>query len=129
MRWKYYAASAACWLMVLSITVISKSAPLTYTLQLGSDTQNSAAIKQELLDRYRELIRGVHEDSTDMMVVKNLDWFMWEDAMQAKWENGELRIIIGDGRGAQIHGDLDPQEQCLPEVKTKSLFWEWLQGE
>ena len=54
---------------------------------------------------------------------------MWEDSMNAQWENGELLITVGDGKGAVIHGDLDPQEQCLPEVKTKSLLMEWLNGE
>lgn len=129
MRWKCYLAAASCWLVILSTAVISKSVPLTYTLQLSSDTQNSAALKQELLNRYRDLIRGVHDESISVMVVENLDWFMWEESMNAQWKNGELRIIVGDGKGAIIHGDLDPQEQCLPEVKTKSLLLEWLSKE
>lgn len=129
MRWKCYLAAASFWLVIVSTAVISKTTVPTYTLQLGSDTQNSVELKQELLNRYRELVRGVHEASTDVLLVHNLDYFMWENTMRASWENGELYIVVGDGKGATIHGDLDPEEQCIPEVKTKSLFWEWLNGE
>ncbi len=129
MRWKCYLVAASFWLVMVSSAVISKTTVPTYTLQLGSDTQNSVELKQELLDRYRELVRGVHEESTDVLLVHNLDYFMWENTMRASWENGELYIVVGDGKGATIHGDLDPEEQCIPEVKTKSLFWEWLNGE
>lgn len=129
MRWKCYIVAATFWLVILSSVVVSKTTAPTYTLQLGSDTRNSGELKQEILDRYRELIRGVHEESTSVLLVHNLDWFMWEDSMNAQWENGELLITVGDGKGAVIHGDLDPQEQCLPEVKTKSLLMEWLNGE
>ena len=113
MRWKCYIVAATFWLVILSSVVISKTTAPTYTLQLGSDTRNSGELKQEILDRYRELIRGVHEESTSVLLVHNLDWFMWEDSMNAQWENGELLITVGDGKGAVIHGDLDPQEQCL----------------
>lgn len=129
MRWKCYLVAASFWLVMVSSAVISKTTVPTYTLQLGSDTQNSVELKQELLDRYRELVRGVHEESTDVLLVHNLDYFMWENTIRASWENGELYIVVGDGKGATIHGDLDPEEQCIPEVKTKSLFWEWLNGE
>ena len=129
MRWKCYLVAASFWLVMVSSAVISKTTVQTYTLQRGSDTQNSVELKKELLYRYRELVRGVHEESTDVLLVHNLDYFMWENTMRASWENGELYIVVGDGKGATIHGDLDPEEQCIPEVKTKSLFWEWLNGE
>jgi len=125
MRIKTYLIVASLWLMVLSVTAISKSGALTYTIKFDSDTKQSAEIKQEVLNRYGEMMRGVHEESEAVLLLHNLDLFMWEDDMNAEFRNQTLLITIGDGKGAEIHGDLVTQELCLPTVKTKSWIQEW----
>lgn len=112
-------------MVILGCAANSKADSITYTIYFPENYHDSAAVKQEVLDRYRELIRGVHEESEAVLVAHNLSYFMWEKDMQAKWQGGELVIAIGDAKGAVIHGDLRAEETCFPQVKTKSLLWEW----
>ena len=48
--------------------VSSKADSLTYTVYFDTETTNSAEIKQGILDNYRTLIRGVHEESEAVLV-------------------------------------------------------------
>ncbi len=129
MKVKLYLLISAVWMAVLCVSITAKPAALTYTIYFDQASKNSAAIKQEVLHRYGELIRGLHEESEAVLLVHNLDLFMWEEDMHASWTNNELLIVIGDGKGARISGDLNPQSICLPQVKTKSLFQEWFGSE
>ncbi len=129
MKIKCYIAISCLWCAILCVCITAKPKPLTYTIYFDRESTNSAAVKQEVIRRYGELIRGVHEESEAILLIHNLDLFMWDADMQAKWENNSLKITIGDGDGAIISGDLDPQEICLPQVKTKSLFQSWFNGE
>lgn len=126
MRIKVYLVMAALWCMVLSVGVMSKNQPMMYEIQFDSKTENSAEIKNEVLSRYTKLIRGVHEESEAVLLKDNLNEFMWKSNMDASLNGNTLRIIIGNGTGVLITGDLSPQEICLPEVKTKSLIQELL---
>lgn len=126
MKIKVYVVIASLWLMVLSVQVMSKNQPMMYEIQFDSKTENSAEIKNEVLSRYAKLIRGVHEESEAVLLKDNLNEFMWKSNMDASLNGNTLRIIIGNGTGVLITGDLSPQEICLPEVKTKSLIQELL---
>lgn len=125
MKTKYYLLAASLWLCVLGCVVNSKPNDLTYRIYFDTNSNNTAKIKQEILDHYRELVRGVHEESEAVLIAHNLDYFMWQDNMKAQWDSGELIVTIGDGNGALISGDLEANETCLPEVKTKSWLMEW----
>lgn len=124
MKVKVYLVVASLWFMVLSVGVMSKDQPMAYEIQFDTKTQNSAEIKNEVLARYAKLIRGVHEESEAVLLKDNLMEFMWDSDMKAELSGNTLRIIIGNGSGILITGDLTPQEVCLPEVKTKSLIQE-----
>ncbi|MCI8851200.1 MAG: multidrug transporter [Erysipelotrichaceae bacterium] len=124
MKTKYYLLAASIWLVLLGCVVSSKADSLTYTIYFDTETTNSAEIKQGILDNYRTLIRGVHEESEAVLVAHNLSCFMWETDMIAEWNSGELVVTIGDGKGAVIRGDLEANETCLPEVKPKSWLME-----
>lgn len=126
MKVKVYLVVASLWFMVLSVGVMSKDQPMVYEIQFDTKTQNSAEIKNEVLARYAKLIRGVHEESEAVLLKDNLMEFMWDSDMKAELSGNTLRIIIGNGSGILITGDLTPQEVCLPEVKTKSLLQELL---
>lgn len=124
MKIKTYLVAASIWLIILSVGVISKPSNMTYQIQFDRTSTQSAEVKNEVLRRYTDLIRGVHEESEAVLLLHNLNYFMWDETMQATWANNELNIRIGNGDGAVIRGDLDAKETCLPEVKTKSLFQE-----
>lgn len=126
MKIKVYVVIASLWLMVLSVQVMSKNQPMMYEIQFDSKTENSAEVKNEVLSRYAKLIRGVHEEHEAVLLKDNLQEFMWMQSMRAELNGNTMRITIGDGLGVLISGDLTPQENCLPEVKTKSLIQELL---
>lgn len=125
MRIKRYILFASLWLILLTIGVTSKQKPLEFVIYCDQEMKHSAEVKNEVLMRYALMMRGVHEESEIELIRHNLDDFMWDDNMIAKWENHMLKITIGDGKGVMIHGDLKMDETCLPQVKTKSLFAEW----
>lgn len=125
MRIKRYIVFASLWLLIMTAVATSKQKSLEFIVYFDQATKQSAEIKNEVLHRYANLMRGVHEESEITMIKNNLDQFMWQDDMDAQWHNNALEITIGAGDGMVIHGDLDAQEVCLPQVKTKSLFAEW----
>ena len=127
MRKKVYGIVVCIWLVLLGVGVNSKESELSYRIAYDSDSTNLQEVKNEVLHRYEQLIRGVHEESELVLLLHHLDEFMWEEDMQAEWKDHQLQITIGDGAGAIVHGDLEPKQLCIPEVKTKSLIKEWFE--
>lgn len=127
MRKKVYGIVACIWLLLLSVGVNSKESTLCYQIAYDTNSSDLQEVKNEILNRYAALIRGVHEESELVLLLHHLDEFMWEEDMQAEWKDHQLQITIGDGQGAMIHGDLEPKQLCIPEVKTKSLLKEWFE--
>lgn len=127
MKINKYLMIGLLWFSILSISVSSKSEMVSFQIQYDSTTPQDYEMKNEVLRRYSDLIRGVHEDSITTLLIHNLDVFMWDDDMLADFSQNVLHITIGDGKGALIRGDLEANSICFPEVKPKSFFAEFFQ--
>lgn len=127
MRWKAYMAICCIWLFGLGIVVAGKSETIAYEIRYDSDSEETFEIKETVLMKYQELIRGVHDESVGTMVIHNLDHFMWRDDISASWKNNQLEVVVGDGKGTIIEGDLTSGSLCFPEVKPKSLLAQWFE--
>lgn len=125
MRIKKYMIFCCFWFIVLAIGVTGKTQELEFVIYNDSDNAQTYEIKNEVLKRYAEIVRGVHEESALTLVLQNLHQFEWEESIYADWNNNRLELIIGDGSGTIIHGDLEGQSLCFPEAKPTSLFAQW----
>lgn len=127
MRIKKYVVFCCFWFLVLTIGVTSKTQEMQYIIYNDSSNKQTYEIKNELLQRYADIVRGVHEESTVTLLLQNLDQFEWKEDIQAAWINNQLAITVGDGMGTIIHGDLESTSICFPEARPKSLFAELFQ--
>ena len=127
MRVKRYILGCCIWVACLGVVVAGKSESIDYEIHFDSTTIKTYETKEEVLQQYAQLVKGVHDESVIAMVLHNLDQFMWEDNMQAEWKNDRLSITIGDGLGTTIEGDLEASAICFPEVKPKSFLAELFQ--
>ena len=57
-----------------------------------------------------------------MMVLNNLDQFAYDKQMEARWEHNQLNIIVGDGKGVEIHGELQSISMCVYDVEPRSFL-------
>lgn len=127
MRIKKYAIFCCFWLLVLTIGVTCKTQDMQYVIYSDSSNEKTYEIKNEMLKRYAEIVQGVHEESAVQLVLQNLDTFEWREDLKADWQDNKLQLIIGDGQGSILHGDLESKGICFPEAKPKSLFAELFQ--
>ena len=76
-------------------------------------------IKNELLIDYKEWVKGV--DNPDQALADH------QDDYHATFKQGVYTIILGDGLGKSLTGDLKVNYcETTKDLKTKSLIWDWL---
>lgn len=123
---KKYAIAAIIWFCFLCSKVCSTSEAIPYILYMDSERTDLYEVKEEVLITYENLMRGVSDESDMMMLVHNLEEFEFDDTMKAQFRNHELEIVVGDGEGAFISGELERDLLCVPEVKPKSWLLEMM---
>lgn len=100
------------------------SEAIPYTLYMDSHRDDVYEVKEEILTKYGELMRGVNDESDGMMLIHNLEQFEFDDMTTAEFKHNGLEVIVGDGKGAYINGELERTLICVPEVKPKSFLME-----
>lgn len=107
-------------------SVSSKNPTIQYQIQFDSQSKNIYQIKSEIIDVYRNMIQNIHSDSYSVMVGNNLSQFEVVDQTNVSYQNGILKLTIGDGKGSYISGDFNEYE-CVAKVKPKSFIQELFQ--
>lgn len=114
---------AGVWLACLiSFTLCKGVSSIEYTITFDTNSNNIYEVKEEIQTIYTKLVSGVHKDSYIMMVLHNLNEFAYDKNMSAIWEQNQLHIIIGDGKGIEIHGELQSVGMCVYEVEPRSFL-------
>ncbi len=121
---KKYIAVAIVWFFILCVKVSSTTEAISYQLYMDTNRQDLYEVKESILQTYEELMKGVNNESDAMMVVNHLDHFVLDDTMQVSWKANQLVLVVGDGKGAFIEGELQRNMLCMPQVKPKSIFQE-----
>ncbi|MEG0289973.1 MAG: hypothetical protein RR524_04195 [Erysipelotrichaceae bacterium] len=122
---KYFYVFLALWFVLLSVNVTGKSEnKINYVLYNDSQSNHCYHVKNEINSIYQELMEGVDESSSRMMIVDNKEAFQVIDHLTSRWKNGKLIFKVGDGKGTSIRGVLKVEKICFEKVKPKSLLAE-----
>ncbi|MEG0694990.1 MAG: hypothetical protein RR440_04485, partial [Erysipelotrichaceae bacterium] len=97
---------------------------INYVLYNDSQSNHCYHVKNEINSIYQELMEGVDESSSRMMIVDNKEAFQVIDHLTSRWKNGKLIFKVGDGKGTSIRGVLKVEKICFEKVKPKSLLAE-----
>ena len=108
---------------MLCVSVEAKSQNPKYKIISNSykqeDINEMYEIKNELLIDYKEWVKGV--DNPDQALADH------HDDYHATFKQGVYTIILGDGLGKSLTGDLKVNYcETTKDLKTKSLIWDWL---
>ena len=108
---------------MLCVSVEAKSQNPKYKIISNSykqeDINEMYEIKNELLIDYKEWVKGV--DNPDQALADH------QDDYHATFKQGVYTIILGDGLGKSLTGDLKVNYcETTKDLKSKSLIWDWL---
>ncbi len=114
---------AGVWFACLvSFTLCKGVSNIEYTIYFDTNSHNTYEVKEEIQSIYTRLVSGIHKESYIMMVLNNLDQFAYDKQMEARWEHNQLNIIVGDGKGVEIHGELQSISMCVYDVEPRSFL-------
>ena len=97
-----------------SYTVVASSNSASDLLKLYN-------VKEKLIDNYEALVFNINENYHEQTIKDNLDYFSGEDYV-AYYRNNELYIVIGDGNGKSISGDLRRNSCDSKPVRVQFFF-------
>ncbi len=108
---------------MLCVSVEAKSQNPKYKIISNSykqeDINEMYEIKNELLIDYKEWVKGV--DNPNQALADH------QDDYHATFKQGVYTIILGDGLGKSLTGDLKVNYcETTKDLKSKSLIWDWL---
>lgn len=108
---------------MLCVSVEAKSQNPKYKIISNSlkqeDIQKMYDIKNQLLIDYKEWVKGV--DNPEQALADH------QSDYQATYKQGVYTIILGDGEGKSLTGDLKVNYcETTKDIETKSLIWDWL---
>lgn len=107
---------------LLSFTLCKGVSSIEYMIYFDTNSHNTYEVKEELQSIYTKLVSGIHEESYIMMVLNNLNLFAYDDDMKVDWKHNQLQIIVGDGKGIEVHGELQSIGMCVYEVEPRSFL-------
>ena len=112
---------------MLCVSVEAKSQNPKYKIISNSykqeDINEMYEIKNELLIDYKEWVKGV--DNPDQALADHQADH--QDDYHATFKQGVYTIILGDGLGKSLTGDLKVNYcETTKDLKSKSLIWDWL---
>lgn len=123
---KKYIIVGIVWFCLLGTKIYSMNESIPYTLHMDSQQDNLYEVKEEILTTYGNIMRGVSDESDGMMIIHNLEQFAFDEYTIATYKDNTLQVVVGDGKGSYIHGELKRDLFCIPEVKPKSLLQQYL---
>ena len=108
---------------MLCVSVQAKSHEPKYKIIANSnqesDIQEMYDIKNNLLEDYKEWVKGV--DNKDQVLADH------QKDYQASFKQGIYKIVIGKGKGKTLEGELKVNYcESTKDIKTTSLLFDWL---
>ena len=78
-------------------------------------------VKEKLIDKYEGLIFNVNENYHKETIIDNLEYFDGED-YETYYKDESIYIVIGDGKGKSISGDLRRNSCDSKPVRVQFFF-------
>ena len=106
---------------------VSSKNEFTYSYTIVADS-NSASdlmymykVKEKTIDNYESIAFNVNENYHKQSVLDNLEYFSGEDYV-AYYKNDSIYVVIGDGKGKSISGDLRKNSCDSKPVRVQLFF-------
>jgi hypothetical protein len=78
-------------------------------------------VKEKLIDKYEGLVFNINEKYHKQTIMDNLDYFDGKD-YDVLYKNDAIYIVIGDGNGKSISGDLRRNSCDSKPVRVQFFF-------
>lgn len=100
-------------MMAISMATLCLNNPITfeYKYKVVSasnnpfDLQEAYTLKEKLIDQYESLVFGYQERDYSTIIRQNINLFEFTDDCSSFY-NGQIVLIIGNGKGISLTGDL-----------------------
>ena len=89
-----------------------------------SDLMYMYNVKEKTIDKYEGLIFNINESHHKETIIDNLDNFSGND-YKAYYKNDSIYIVIGDGKGKSISGDLRKNVCDNKPIRVQFFFSEF----
>lgn len=108
------------WLVLLSNVLWAKTYVIGYEIYGDSNNGDVIAIKEDIFRQYDALVDRVDDLYIHQLLKEYSEQFVIDDAV-ITYDHMVLRVVVGDGMGIYIHGEL-VQENCMIKPRTESIF-------
>ncbi|MEG0366940.1 MAG: hypothetical protein RR585_08910 [Coprobacillus sp.] len=110
---------------MLCISVQAKSSEPQYKIIANSNNESDIKemykVKDSLLKDYKDWAEGV--DDKDQVLADH------QSEYDATYKQGVYKIVLGSGKGKSLNGEIKVNYcDSTKDIKTKSLFFDWLFG-
>ena len=98
--------------IILLSSMQERGSTFKYTYQIKGnsyspkDSVNLYYYKEKLIDKYEDLVFTLKEDYVGEFIKTNIHEFDFDKNCKAKYINGTILLIVGEGKGSLIEGKL-----------------------
>ncbi|MBE6132431.1 MAG: hypothetical protein E7180_03445 [Erysipelotrichaceae bacterium] len=98
--------------IILLSSMQESGSTFKYTYQIKGnsyspkDSVNLYYYKEKLIDKYEDLVFTLKEDYVGEFIKTNIHEFDFDKKCKAKYINGTILLIVGEGKGSLIEGKL-----------------------
>lgn len=102
-------------------TTFSYSYTIVSSSNSSSDLMYMYNVKEKTIDNYESLAFNVNESYHKQTILDNIEYFSGDDYV-AYYKNDSLYIVIGEGKGKSISGDLRKNSCDTKPVRVQLFF-------
>ena len=122
---KFLSLASIVFLSSSNMTVEENSFSYSYTVVADSNDASDLLelynVKEKMIDNYETLVFNINETYHAQTIKDNLEYFSGEN-YKAYYKNNELYIVVGDGNGKSISGDLRRNSCDSKPVRVQFYF-------
>ena len=88
---------------------------------LPRDSVSLYYYKEKLIDKYEDLAFTIKEDYLGEFIKSNINEFNFDETCKAKYINGTILLVLGEGKGSTIEGKLR-MNSCDDSVIREKIY-------
>ena len=117
-----YIIVVCLWFLLMSNVLWAKSYVISYEIYDDSTTSSVFEIKKSLFQWYDAISDRVDDVYIGDLIENELGTFELEN-VTVTYDNNRITLIVGDGLGMYIHGEL-VEESCVVKPRSTSFIQE-----
>ena len=117
-----YIIVVCLWFLLMSNVLWAKSYVIGYEIYDDSRTSSIFEVKKSLFKWYDDISDRVDDVYIGDLIEQEIDSFDFVDVI-VTYDNNRVTLIVGDGLGMYIHGEL-VKESCVVKPRSTSFIQE-----